>query len=388
MREGLGQFTPLVSGRDMAAINESQAKSAALSAESERQNREQQYKMQQDFRKQQQESALSELSKIAYDSHDPRSAEALRALHAADPVRGEKAMQYHEAKGKHVGTWATILDQTPEKDMPKAYEHFTNYVNSGTDPFINSKDLKAAGLSDKYDRSKRPIISNIAQMWRDLEDSRKAPKEAADLEATRASTAKTYADIEKTKLETQNLKSGGSGEKPPQGYRFTKNGELEAIPGGPALKLTPEQAGKVALINQGALDVKRFSNSIMDKDGSYNRTKLAALFTPGSVGARKEYSTLFNAVNARLRLESGTAVPPAEVKAAIKTFAPGSTDSDETIRSKIERMGEFFQLAQDQIGQGRGDMIAPPAATQYKEGQTATNPKTGETLTFTGGKWQ
>jgi hypothetical protein len=38
----------------------------------------------------------------------------------------------------------------------------------------------------------------------------------------------------------------------------------------------------------------------------------------------------------------------------MKTFAPGALDSDETIRSKLQRMDEFFNSAQDEIGQGRG----------------------------------
>lgn len=143
---------------------------------------------------------------------------------------------------------------------------------------------------------------------------------------------------------------------PPSGYKYTQTGDLEAIPGGPAAKLSAESAGKVALIKQGEKDVERFKNLITEKDGSFNRTKLAALGIYGSPGARTEKSTLYNAVNARLRLESGAAVPESEVKRAMDSFAPKATDSDATINSKLGRMNEFFGLAKEEIGQGRGAM--------------------------------
>ena len=55
-----------------------------------------------------------------------------------------------------------------------------------------------------------------------------------------------------------------------------------------------------------------------------------------------------------MRLESGAAVPEAEVKRAFETFAPNPLDSDATIQSKLGRMKEFFSGAQTEIGQGRG----------------------------------
>jgi hypothetical protein len=162
--------------------------------------------------------------------------------------------------------------------------------------------------------------------------------------------------------------SGKGAEKAPAGYRFQKDGNLVAIPGGPASKLSAESAGKVALIKQGEQDINRFKNLITNSDGSFNRRKLASMDVPFSLaGGRQENSTLFNAINARLRLESGAAVPEAEVKRALKTFAPGAFDSNDTINSKINRMNEFFATAKEEIGQGRG---ATPTQ-QATNGQSA-----------------
>jgi hypothetical protein len=174
---------------------------------------------------------------------------------------------------------------------------------------------------------------------------------------------KTQAEIGKLSKETANV--GNKLDKAPAGYRYVQDGSLEAIPGGPAGKLTAESAGKVALIKQGEMDVNRFKGLITNSDGSFNRKKLAAMDVPfGVAGSRQEKSTLFNAVNARLRLESGAAVPEAEVRRAMSTFAPSALDSDPTINSKLERMNEFFGLAKEEIGQGRG--AAPASPTRSK----------------------
>ena len=198
--------------------------------------------------------------------------------------------------------------------------------------------------------------------------------------------------------ETRIASGEGGSEKAPQGYRFLADGSLEAIPGGPAGKLSAESAGKVALIKQGENDINRFRDMISEKDEKgnitgYKRGKLEALAIYGQPGARNEYSTLYNAVNARLRLESGAAVPEAEVKRALNTFAPNPTDSDETINSKLTRMNEFFSLAKEEIGQGRGAQNSKPTDPSPTNNQpaiaegTVIKNKAGQTLVAKGGQW-
>lgn len=196
-----------------------------------------------------------------------------------------------------------------------------------------------------------------------LKNTLKADDPAAqlDLQSKQLGLQKTKAEIGKLNKETANV--GNTQDKAPAGYRYVQDGSLEAIPGGPAGKLSAESAGKVALIKQGEQDVNRFKSLITNSDGSFNRKKLAAMDVPfGVAGSREEKSTLFNAVNARLRLESGAAVPESEVKRAMSTFAPRALDSDNTINSKLNRMNEFFGLAKEEIGQGRG--ASPSSPTQ------------------------
>lgn len=172
------------------------------------------------------------------------------------------------------------------------------------------------------------------------------PEEKLDLENRRLQNIKLQKEINQVGKPNQ--------DKAPAGYRFTDNGDLEAIAGGPASKQSAESAGKIALIKQGLKDIEGLEQSLTDEDGSYNRTKIAGLRTYGRPAARDEYSRLFNSLNARLRLESGAAVPEAEVKRAFETFAPSPLDSDNTIKSKLSRLKDYFISAQEEIGQGRG----------------------------------
>lgn len=219
------------------------------------------------------------------------------------------------------------------------------------------------------------------------------PMEQLKIQTEKLNQQKTIAETNKLNQESKNPESKFG--KAPTGYKFLSDGSLEAISGGPAGKLSAESASKNALIEQGNRDVNRFRDQISekDKDGKiigFNRSKLAAMGIYGSPGARTEASTLYNAINARLRIESGTAVPPAEVKAALKTFAPSVFDSDETINSKLDRMNEFFGLAKEGIGEGRGSPSAPTNANNNStiaEGTIVQN-KSGQKLIAKGGKWQ
>jgi len=121
----------------------------------------------------------------------------------------------------------------------------------------------------------------------------------------------------------------------------TPNGPLEQA------KETPESAGKMALVNQGIEDVKRAGSMLFGKDGTINRKLLAtaALSIPNTPG-REFNSYIYNAVEAKLRVESGAAVPDTEIKRMAKRFIPSVMDNDSTIKSKMSRLNEWLGMAQ------------------------------------------
>lgn len=153
--------------------------------------------------------------------------------------------------------------------------------------------------------------------------------------------------------------SGGHGEggpsKPPAGYRWTPDGNLEAIPGGPAGKLSPEQAAKVQLVQQGQRNAAEFAQMLFPDGKNVDRTLLAtmAVRAPGTDG-RTAYSLVYDAIEAKLRAESGAAVPESEVQRMSKRLVPSVMDNDETIRTKMRMLDAFLQGADTQMGKGRG----------------------------------
>lgn len=349
-------------------------------------------------RKTQQEQAINELTNLAANGDQ----QAMQKLSMVAPERAKGVFDYQENQIKLQNqkiTRAAQIAQSIEMSNPDFKQQ--SYEKGLAQFAKEHPDEDISYFPKTYNKQVSSYLQQMILEGRKVEDVAKEQFDRPLQEARTktegfqqrnyaANTAKTYADIDKTKVEIGNLKTGG-GEKPPQGYRFTPTGDLEAIPGGPAGKQSAESAGKVALIKQGLSDVSAFEKQLKNKDGSFNRTKIAGMRTYGRVNARDEYSKLFNSLNARLRLESGAAVPPSEVKSAFEVFAPSPLDSDQTIESKINRMKDFFVTAEQEIGQGRGAKPTTPTSninSDFQEGQTATNPQTGQKITFIGGKWQ
>ena len=348
----------------------------------------------------QQTAAKNQLYKLAANGN----AQAKQQLAMVAPEAYKGLQDYQDYRVKRGAQLANSVLSVPAPLREQRYKEMISEIEKefGEKPQVPRDWSTGEKGAEGYLQG---IISQAREVESVAKERYEAPKYQAELQNLKARTGseymsqkKTAADIYKTGLESEKLSKEistfglNNGEKPPLGYRFAKDGNLEAIPGGPAAKQSAESAGKVALIKQGAQDITRFSDLISDGKGGFNRSKILALNAPGKIGARTEYSTLFNAINSRLRLESGAAVPETEVKRAMTIFAPSAMDSDETIRSKMQRMEEFFASAEQEIGQGRGAVPIKSSENQpmssFQEGQTATNPQTGQKITFIGGKWQ
>lgn len=121
-------------------------------------------------------------------------------------------------------------------------------------------------------------------------------------------------------------------------------------------------AAKTELLNQGIADMAEFKGLIMP-DGKIDRSIVIGMNVPGTAGvpgtdSRIAYSLIYNAVEAKLRAESGAAVPEQEVKRMADRFIPSPLDSDETIKSKIRRMEAFLRGSFGRI-KGAGEATTP-----------------------------
>ena len=339
-------------------------------------------------RQQQQQQAFQQIARNAFEQPDI----VLPQLYARDPQQAARIsdgiQQQYDSQYKTL----KLLTDTPFRNKQATYDILKPQLKRQF-PELQFGDTYSKELNDSLKTQANVIKAKrrTALQFRDtaqgvvgfdpasgeVTPTGIGPKEDYVIERTDQGLArinKATGEVDfLTDQQGEGLTTAPSGAKPPAGYRFTESGDLEAIPGGPATKQSAEAAGKVALIKQGEKDIGRFRNLIMDEDGDFDRLKLAALvdiplipgIDKGTLGAREEYSTLFNAINARLRLESGAAVPESEVERALRAFLPNPFDSQKTIKSKIDRMEEFFTSAKKEIGQGRG---ATPLSQQNKQG--------------------
>jgi hypothetical protein len=133
------------------------------------------------------------------------NADAGRQLAAINPDYAKKVTDQIYQKSERAGAYASTIINAPEAKRAAVHKYIVGQINAGKDPFLTSKDLQEAGISDDYTSDQFPKLYAIAQGHRKLEDALKAPKEAADLEQTKAKTSETYVDIAKKRAETLNI---------------------------------------------------------------------------------------------------------------------------------------------------------------------------------------
>jgi hypothetical protein len=153
---------------------------------------------------------------------------------------------------------------------------------------------------------------------------------------------------------------GAQGGQPaPGGAGVPSPGAAAQQPGQPTISrvgdpnpkaMPPEQAAKLQMVQQGVNSVQQAEQMLFGADGkTFNRGMMAESnipvlggSMPNSEGAGVR-ALLLTAIEARLRAESGAAVPPEEVKRAAERFMPNAYDSPEVARQKIMLLKEGLQ---------------------------------------------
>ncbi len=209
---------------------------------------------------------------------------------------------------------------------------------------------------------------------------------------------------------------GGGAGKPPAGYRFKANGDLEAIPGGPAFakaesKSEKERAGQNAAIAQADRLISTIDSAL--KKVGMNTAGLGGAVLgklPGSEA--KDMASELETVKANLgfaelqamREASPTggalgAIAVQELVALQSTVASlDQKQSPDQLRKSLNKIREHYQAWRETVvksGQEGGGVEAPPAGQPAGASgewggdapQIAVNPKTGERLMLKGGQW-
>jgi hypothetical protein len=126
--------------------------------------------------------------------------------------------------------------------------------------------------------------------------------------------------------------------------------------------LTPENAGKVAMSQQAVEGIGTVRGIVFDKDGKLNRGVVGAMNLPivsglsGNSQARIARSAIRNAIEAKLRIETGAAATESEVERTLARFLPTISDTDTSAKFKLDELEKFFKTS---LSLTKG--IKPPA---------------------------
>jgi hypothetical protein len=131
-------------------------------------------------------------------------------------------------------------------------------------------------------------------------------------------------------------------------------GGVTAKPGAPS----PEKAAKEQLVSQALSYMPDIKQMILGADfenkPSVDRSTVLNAETRMPFTKGRQASTLIlDAVEAKLRAESGAAVPETEVKRIAKRYIPQVADDDATIIMKLNNMEKFLQGTQDKMQMGK-----------------------------------
>jgi hypothetical protein len=160
-------------------------------------------------------------------------------------------------------------------------------------------------------------------------------------------------------------------DKKTESYRIANiegGGGVTAKPGAP----TPEKAAKEQLVTQALSYMPDIKQMILGTDfenkPSVDRSTVLNAETRMPFTKGRQASTLIlDAVEAKLRAESGAAVPETEVKRIAKRYIPQVADDDATIIMKLNNMEKFLQGTQDKMQMGKTPQAkgATPKTVKY-----------------------
>ncbi|TPM41423.1 hypothetical protein [Mesorhizobium sp. B2-3-4] len=216
-----------------------------------------------------------------------------------------------------------------------------------------------------------------------------ALKQGLEIQKKQAEIATEHAQAGKYAAEAKSAASDVSSSHPgqgkaPAGYRWAADGQtLETIPGGPATKPSGTEAGQLAIVTQGQKAVGDIRKIMFNADGSLNKSTLVEASgvnvpfvgkTPAfSEKARELRTAFYNMANAKLRLESGAAVPESEVQRTADAYLAGIMDTPASAEFKLAAPDQYFK---DFLhASGREATLNPPPAAGNTSDSTPTTPQ-------------
>lgn len=113
--------------------------------------------------------------------------------------------------------------------------------------------------------------------------------------------------------------------------------------------MSAESAGKAASVQLARQDIADVKNFLFPK-GVFSRKNLLLMNAVGGgvpwTGGRDAASMITNALETKLRQETGATARPEEVESMAERFRPSFLDTGRTARQKLRRLGIFMQYAE------------------------------------------
>ena len=162
----------------------------------------------------------------------------------------------------------------------------------------------------------------------------------------------------------------------PAGYDWDPNdpSQLRPIPGGPAGKLPPNTAGAIAMMQTGQQELDKpvsdapnapTARSLLQDPSKWSYSQQAQSVYPetmsyfGQSDVANAQSAVKTNVEAALRMMTGAAAPEQEVARYAAMFTPTWNDTKARAEAKLRRLDEFTARAQSLATQGRSDLGIP-----------------------------
>jgi hypothetical protein len=156
----------------------------------------------------------------------------------------------------------------------------------------------------------------------------------------------------------------GAGKNPPPGWTPRQAQARGFKPAFPAI--SGDAAGKGLMISQALSDLEVVEKLLFPKPGVFNRT--LALGARGNIpewavkDSQIVMSNMQNAVNAKLRIETGAQANPSETENIMARFFPsGIKDNEASARNKVRRLKDFMERGKFVLDpQGKLVIVEPP----------------------------
>lgn len=264
---------------------------------------------------------------------DARADEEL-SMQRKEFSRGEK-----EHRGRVLGSLVQSVIDAPHEQRPAMIDAWRK-----VDPDVDD-DLRQQGLDFNSVDQWGPAIIARARGYQDPLKRREAEAGIGLKEAQ----AQYYG----ARAERGDVKA-------PSGYRWSTEDQLEAIPGGPATKLSSETAGRIAMMQTAREGLPDARDVFLKEWGVGGALDNVAAQIPyvgdiawlsGDIGRARR--TVRTAIEAALRAMTGAAAPESEVDRYEGMFMPGVYDNQASAKQKLDQLDQFIARAEEIVTRGR-----------------------------------